>query len=248
MVRWQSVDFPNGRGVSLAGLLARPVEDSGRVVVMCHGFTGSHLGGGAADLAGELARHGWAALAFDFAGCGESEGDFADVTLSGQIGDVGAAVDWCVAHGFSRVVTLGRSFGGTTVVCHAAGDRRVGAVATLAAVARPLDLFAGFAGGPVNPGGDPEAPVPLAGAAVKKKFFADLTRWDVPACASRLAPRPFLILHGTADEVVPPREAELLHAAAGEPKEMVLIQDADHRFTGCLDKTRGAFLAWLERL
>ncbi|HUW65287.1 MAG TPA: alpha/beta hydrolase [Spirochaetia bacterium] len=246
MVRWQAVSFPNGRGQKLAGIFGQPANPAKRVVVMCHGFTGDKLGGGAQELAGELARLGWATCAFDFAGCGESEGDFADLTLSGQVGDLTAAVDWCFGQGFNRLVTLGRSFGGSTVVCQAAGDRRVGGVATFAAVAGLTDLFTGFAGGAVETAGDPEEPVYLPEATLKRKFFADLRGWDVLDCAARLSPRPFLVLHGTADDVVPPRDAELLYQAAGEPKRMLLVQGADHQFAGGLAEAWQAFLTWLD--
>lgn len=246
LVRWEAVSFPNGRGQKLAGILGQPGKPARRVVVMCHGFTGSHLGGGAPELAGELARLGWASLAFDFTGCGESEGDFADITLSGQVADLTAAVDWCFQRGISRLVTLGRSFGGSTVVCQAAGDRRVGGVATFAAVAGLADLFTGFAGRPVEVDGDPEEPVRLTETVVKRKFFVDLGRWDVPACASRLAPRPFLVVHGTADDVVPPRDAGLLFEAAGDPKRILLVRGADHQLAGGLEEAWQAFLTWLD--
>lgn len=246
MVGRREVSFLNGRGQNLAGVFCRPGGRSERAVVMCHGFTGSRLGGGSPELAGELARRGWASLAFDFAGCGDSEGDFADITLSGQVADLTAAVDWCVAGGVRRLVTLGRSFGGSTVVCQAALDRRVDGVVTFAAVARLAELFTGFAGRRVETAGDPEEPVHLPEATVKRKFFVDLARWDVLACAGLLAPRPLLVLHGTDDGVVPPADAELLYRSAGEPREKVLVPGADHQFTRGLDDARRSFLAWLD--
>ncbi|MBI4581131.1 MAG: alpha/beta hydrolase, partial [Planctomycetes bacterium] len=44
----------------------------------------------------------------------------------------------------------------------------------------------------------------------------------------RIAPRPLLIIHGTADEIVPVEMARRLHAAAGDPKELWLVDGADH--------------------
>lgn len=246
MVRWQTVTFPNGRGQELAGILAQPESPAKRLVVMCHGFTGDKEGGGARELAVELAGHGWASLSFDFAGCGDSDGDFADITLSGQVEDLTKAVDWCFGRGYNRLVTLGRSLGGSTVICQAAGDRRVGGVAGMAAAAGLVDLFTGFADVPVDSTGDPAAPVHMSGVTVKRKFFTDLERWDVLHCASRLSPRPLLLLHGTTDEVVDPRDAELLYNAAGEPKKMRLVVGADHQFTGLLEEAWQTFLAWLD--
>jgi len=121
-------------------------------------------------------------------------------------------------------------------------------VATFAAVARPLELFTGFALDPVETAGDPEEQVLLGGTTVKKKFFTDLAGWNVMDCARRIAPRPFLIMHGTDDEVVPVRDAELLYAAAGETGNMLLVRGADHRFTGGLEEAWQALFKWLEPL
>ncbi|QBD78590.1 alpha/beta hydrolase [Ktedonosporobacter rubrisoli] len=44
----------------------------------------------------------------------------------------------------------------------------------------------------------------------------------------RLAPRPLLIIHGLKDTVVDPQDAPLLYEAAGEPKELWLVPNADH--------------------
>jgi len=43
-----------------------------------------------------------------------------------------------------------------------------------------------------------------------------------------LAPIPLLLLHGTADPVVPVSHSEWLFARAGQPKRLVLIPDGEH--------------------
>ena len=45
---------------------------------------------------------------------------------------------------------------------------------------------------------------------------------------ARIAPRPILIIHGGKDSVVDPRDATLLYAAAQEPKELLVLPNADH--------------------
>lgn len=44
----------------------------------------------------------------------------------------------------------------------------------------------------------------------------------------RLAPRPVLLIQGGKDSVVDPRDASLLYQAAGEPKELWIVPEADH--------------------
>jgi len=45
---------------------------------------------------------------------------------------------------------------------------------------------------------------------------------------ANIAPRPVLIIHGGKDSIVDPRDASLLYAAAGEPKELWVEANADH--------------------
>ncbi|GER82237.1 alpha/beta hydrolase [Thermogemmatispora aurantia] len=44
----------------------------------------------------------------------------------------------------------------------------------------------------------------------------------------KIAPRPILIIHGGKDSLVDPRDAPLLYEAAGEPKELWIVPEADH--------------------
>lgn len=237
----EGVDGPGAAGLRAAG---------GTAVVVCHGFTGSKEGGGRAlEMAEALAARGLGTLLFDFAGCGDSEGSGEKISLSGQIADLGCAVEWCLAHGFDRVVVNGRSFGGTTALCCAARDNRIAGVCTWAAVVRPAALFAGLAGGEIT--GPPQERINIGGAGeplyLRKAFFYDLARHDVPRCAARLEPRPLLILHGEADETVPAEEARLLYRAAGKPKELRILKGADHRFSQHTAQAWELFFDWLHR-
>ncbi|MDQ0286307.1 putative redox protein [Desulfofundulus luciae] len=246
---WKRVAFRNSRGLTLAGLLYGSPEETGDIVIHCHGFTGSKEGGGRAlELGAELGRRGWSTLVFDFAGNGESEGDFADITLSGQVDDLTCAVDWVLKQGYKRIVTVGRSFGGSTVICQGARDPRVAGVCTWAAPARLIDLFASFTGEPID---GPEEMVAIAGERgiiyLKKAFFQDLKIYDVPGDAARLAPRPLLIIHGTRDGVVPPEDARLISDAAGEPRELAWIEEGDHQFAKHYHQVWKTLFYWLDK-
>mgnify|MGYP006302741355 CR=1 FL=1 len=231
----------------LAGLLLHPADaNPWAVLVVCHGFTGSKEGGGRTlDMGRFLAdRTGVAVLVFDFAGHGESRGAFEDLTLSRQIRDLGAVVDWCGSELGLPVLSTGRSFGGTTVVCRAAADERIRAVCTWAAPGRPYELFHGMAAdqdGRWVTFSSSEATVRL-----RRAFLEDLKQYDVLAAAGALAPRPLMVVHGDQDNDVLPREAELIHASAGEPKAIRIIPDADHRFQVNAGLAWEATREWIE--
>jgi len=239
---WEKISFKNSRGLTLAGLLHTPETAPGPVVIVCHGFVGSKEGGGMAMVMGEeLGRRGFNVLLFDFSGIGESEGLFAETTLSNQIDDLKCAVDWCLKACLGPVFTTGRSFGGTTAICQAAGDPRVKGVCTWAAPARLKVLFSNYARQPED--------TEKTGTVYKsKKFFDDRDQYDVPAMAKRLAPRPLLIIHGAKDEVVNPNDARLIFESSGQPKELAYIPNADHRFIGQHQAVWDIYFTWLEKM
>jgi fermentation-respiration switch protein FrsA (DUF1100 family) len=271
LMGWQEKTITNRRGLKLAALLgaAEPVSPGRRtgavkdtppsrpdplppLVVVCHGFTGSKEGGGGAvAMSDQLAHRGFATLLFDFTGCGESEGLWEEITLSRQVDDLGAVVGWARSRGYRKIILNGRSFGGATVLAYAAADRQITAVCTWAAVARPLQLFSGFAGKKISPGGPAGEKIALndgtGSICLQRRFFQDLQRHDLPDCAARLAPRPLLLIHGTADEVVPVADAQLLFDSAGEPKKLALVKDADHRFTDHWRQAWDLFFNWLQQ-
>ncbi|SFG25381.1 putative redox protein [Desulfotomaculum arcticum] len=247
---WERISFINSHKLCLAGLLHAPGGPSGPVVIVCHGFTGSKEGGGRAQAMGEeLGNRGFNVFLFDFSGNGQSEGLFERITLSGQIDDLNSAVDWCTSAGMGPVFTVGRSFGGTTVICHAAGDQRVSGVCTWAAPASLKDIFTEFVEGPVDESGDMYA---LAGdegiVYLRRSFFDDLDRFDVPQQAGKIAPRPLLIIHGEKDNVVPPEDAGLIFQNAGEPRELLYIPGADHQFSNHTRKVWDTMFDWLDRI
>lgn len=48
--------------------------------------------------------------------------------------------------------------------------------------------------------------------------------------APLIAPRPLLVIHSRTDGSVPVRQGEALHAAAGEPRRLILIDQSPHCF------------------
>ena len=247
MSKWAKVKINNKSGQKLAGLLYTQ-GDSGPLVIFCHGFTGSKEGKGKAlEMAEELGKSGWSTMLFDFAGNGESEGDFVNLTLTGQIADLAAVTGYCRQRGFYPLITLGRSLGGVTAICHAAGDSNIGGVCTWSTPANLYELLlpATVEELPM----DEDAVITMAGSEglifVKRSFFTDILKYDICSLTKKVAPRPLLIIHGREDRLVPPAEAEKIYDCAGAPKELHWIDHGNHQFSGHYREAWAIVIKWL---
>lgn len=245
---WRTVQFTNSLNQVLAALLLPGSRSPGPLLIICHGFTGSKEGQGKTlDMGRYLSDQlGLSVLVFDFAGNGQSQGLFEDLTLSRQIDDLTAALTWGETSGYGPLLTIGRSFGGTTAICQAAGDSRVAGVCTWAAPADLTRLFQGFA----DPRTLDQDMVRLQDEGgslfIRQGFFKDLAQYDLCAAAAKISPRPLLLIHGSKDQVVPPRDARHLFACAGDPKQLEIIPGADHQFAVAVQSVWELSRTWLQ--
>jgi alpha/beta superfamily hydrolase len=195
-------------------------------------------------LCDRIAREsGWAGLTFTFRGTGPSEGDF---SIEGWLADVRAAVD--VLHARTDVTGVwiaGFRLGGTLAILVAADDERVRGIATFAA---PASLRAWVR--------EPEWFLEYArrtGVLRTPDFPTDPEAWiraianlDPVAAAERIAPRPWLLVHGSADDVVDVADARRLASAAGEHVDLRIVANGPHRLRHD-PRAIAALLGWLDR-
>lgn len=221
------------RGVRLAGVLHLPAgvaDPAGRpAVVLCHGMESTKEGTKHQALAAKLTDRGHVCLRFDFSYVGESEGRFEDITISGEVEDLGGVVDWLTARGATTFGLVGSSLGGTVAVVYAGGDPRVRALVTIAAVALPLGIIERMSPAAVE-SWRRQGLRGESGERIGSAFLDDLERVDVLGAARRVVAAT-LVAHGAADQVVPVADAHALFAALPEPKELVVTPACDHRYS-----------------
>lgn len=172
-----------------------------------------------------LAEQGFASLAFDWRGHGESAGNLDDHTLD----DVGAAIAYLSRRpevDKTRLAIRSTSMGAYMALHAAALDARLKAVVAIAPASEAI-LLAGVA--PLKAGKD--AIDYTQGARVQRKpLSAWLEKQNLMAAVARIAPRAVFFIHCKGDEIIPYQETEKLYAAAGEPKRLLLLDDGHHRF------------------
>lgn len=227
------VRFPNRHGQTLTGRLEQPIDGAPvAYALFAHCFTCSKDLKAIREIARTLGRAGIATLRFDFTGLGESEGDFAETSLSHNVTDLIDAAAFLAERYEAPRLLLGHSFGGAAVL-QAAGDLpSIEAVATIAAPFDPNHITNLLRGARETALAEGAAVVTIAGRSfeLRRQFFDDLAE---PAVRERLRSlnRPLLIVHSPADRVVGIENAHLLFEAADHPKSFVSLGDADHLLT-----------------
>ena len=130
----QTVSFDSD-GLRLSGVLHEP-PGAGKhpAFLLLHGFGGTRNGTGNLMAADLLTSLGYAALRFDFRGCGESEGERAFILCQDQVQDTRNAISYLQSlPGIDpeRIGVLGASFGAAVAVYTGGVDERIGAVISL---------------------------------------------------------------------------------------------------------------------
>lgn len=65
--------------------------------------------------------------------------------------------------------------------------------------------------------------------------------------APQVSPRPLLLLHGTADEILSHRCSENIYARARQPKELLLYNGCRHGLDECREQVDEAVVDWLRK-
>lgn len=227
----EEISFVGGSGATLSGVLHRPPERALGSVLMAHCFTCSKDLHTMTRLAKALTDAGFAAFRFDFTGRGESGGDFAKKTLSGNVSDVVRAATTLVEMGFGPCGILGHSLGGAAVLLAAERVKTVRSIVTVGAPSDAAHVKHLFADSEEALLRDGRAEVTIGGRTFELEagFVHDLETHDVLAAVSELH-RPYLTVHAEDDNTVPITEAENLHAAAEEPKRFIRYAEGGHLF------------------
>jgi dienelactone hydrolase len=233
------VEFASGKH-TLRGMLHMPAgKGPFPGVVMCHGFTASRMEAHFlfVTIARQLESLGLAVLRFDFAGSGESDGEFGDMTMSAEVDDAQAALGFLLRQGEidpQRVGLLGYSLGGGVAAILAgrrAGDVR--AVCLVAGTASPARLASFIRMGKHEAHLAKHNYLDIFGLKVSRAFLQDLEKVDPPGDLARY-PGPVLLIHGDYDSSVPPSETKAFYDARTRHREhtrMVTVPNADHAFS-----------------
>lgn len=218
----ERISFTTEDGITIRGWwFARPESD--KVIIGLTGHRGSKP-----DLLGigsGLWRAGNNVLLFDYRGCGESDTGRQSLAHH-ELFDARAAVQYVFERmPQARLGVIGYSMGGALAILLAASEPGIRAVVADSPFATMRDVI-DYA---YRRRRLPSRPL--------LELTDVLTRWryGYPFHAVRpldvvaqIAPHPLLLIHGTADAVIPVKHSYWLYEAAREPKDLWIFEGAAH--------------------
>lgn len=227
--KYENVDFTSADGTPLHGwfMPARGKKAKG-TIVFSHGNAGAighHIG-----FTMWLVEAGYNVLMYDYRGFGKSGGA---VDRRGMIDDVKAAFTYIGGRkdiDRTRLISFGHSLGGAKSIT-ALAETPVGGL-------RAIIIDGTFAS------------YRAMARVVGGQLGADLVTDELSpqGFVAKLPMVPFLVVHGTRDEVVPFTQGRSLFENAHEPKTMFVVEEGTHG--GSLVRNDGAYrkqlLAWLD--
>ena len=240
--------LPGALGELLIDVRAAGRDTARPAIVVVHGWKGFKSWGMFPPLAERLARAGFATITFNLSGSGvDDRGElvwpdrFGRDTFTAELEDVSRVVD-ALAGGElgvappSSIGLVGHSRGGGVAVLQAADDARVRALVTWAAISS-VERWSPHAVMAWREAGSMEVVNARTGQRLQltTDILDDVERnaggsLDILGAATRIMV-PWLIVHGSEDETVSPREAEALRAASSLPATRLLAVDgAGHTF------------------
>lgn len=230
-------------GLTLRATIHAPAPSS-PTAVLVHGFANNRLETGSSfvHLSRLLERHGIASVRFDLSGHGESDGDFFDVTITGEIAETTAVVREVRMLPFAdpeRIALVGMSMGGVVAGIVAASEPGIAALClwSPAAVA-PFEIGTGYL-----KGRDIGAQLAALGYfdadghRMSPALVEDITKLDVYGRSAAYR-GPVHIVHGDGDEIVPVEYGRryLDHYAGNATLDV--IEGADHGYGTVPHRTR----------
>lgn len=235
-------EIKNKFGERIDYTLHTPGKESDTIVVLGHGVTGNKDRPFVVALAEALAANGLHALRFSFSGNGASSGRFVDSNISKEVDDLGSVLDNLSG---SKVGYIGHSMGGAVGVLRAAKDPRIKFLVSLAGMVN-TKAFAEREFGTVTPGQGfmwDDSNCPLSDA-----YMKDLLAINTVANEAPKIKVPWLLVHGSEDDVVPIDDSREIFAKANEPKKLIELPGANHVFAAPhTDSMIQHVVAWIKK-
>jgi len=243
MSNLEAVVFKNCRNQNLMGVMHHGMGQEPRpCIITCHGFVETKMGDRSrflVDFARYAVEQNLSVFRFDFAGCGDSEGNAVDCTIDSELEDLEAAINavstMAGVHP-EKIGVFGQCLGAVTAIRASSRNSRINKVVAWAPFVNFADALLKLVGEEafqfLQLGEEAEFIYRGQLFQCGHKILNESSNLDMFEEITRIG-KPLLVIHGTEDSVVPLQDIEkLMDFGEGTPgrKELAVIEGAQHSF------------------
>lgn len=256
----RAVEFTN-EGQKLFGILHLPIQKApAPCVLFCHGLAGHKVGKHRMYVALSecLSKSGIGSLRFDFRGSGDSEGEFDEMSLEGEVSDAVAALQFLSAQpevSEEHLALFGRSFGGAVSIIAASRFKKIQGLALWAPVfnashwEQQWELVRTHQ---IDEHARREL-MRIDGQLPSLEFYKELFAMSLENALLSLSRVPLLHIHGEKDPLVGIEHAdqfERVRQGAKASSKFIRLPHSDHDFSHPEEKKNAIAMTceWLVRL
>jgi dipeptidyl aminopeptidase/acylaminoacyl peptidase len=219
----EQVTFQSSDGLSLGGWFF-PANDLESPAILYAPATSRDQRSGL-SLVAPFHQAGYHVLLFSYRGHGTSDGDRFGFTYgAAESRDVDAAVRYLSEErGIKKIGAIGHSAGAVSIILSAARNPQISAVVAASPFNSVEEIW--------ETNRPALFPKPLYDLTMwLSEFRKGFSRHQVRAqdVIGRIAPRPLLLVHGSADKRITQEQALKLYSQANEPKRLWIIEGATH--------------------
>jgi uncharacterized protein len=230
-------------GQKLFGILHMPINHGKNVpgVLMCHGLAGNKTGRFRlyVHLAKALAKAGIASLRVDFRGCGDSDGEFSEATVSGFLKDAQTSLQLLIHHAGidpERIGIFGRSFGAAIALMTAHDYKKIKSLALWAPLYNTMQWQKKwrYFNEETTSKHERDLMLSIDGQLGNFAFFDEFFKIDLESKLDLLQHIPLLHIHGTKDAIIDIHHADFYQEkrkTAQAPSKFIRLVDGDHEFS-----------------
>ncbi|MFC0558255.1 alpha/beta hydrolase family protein [Halalkalibacter alkalisediminis] len=215
-------------------------QSSFPTIIFVHGFVGSKVGDHRlfVKAANFFVQKGFICFRFDFRGCGESDGDYQEVTVTKQLEELRAAIHYVSTLNRvnpEQIILIGHSLGGAITALSASSFPSIQNIVLWSPVARPYLDIRFITGDEAILTAEKKGTFDYKGFLLSHDFFRDLNNHD-PLEAITSYEGSIFIIHGDQDQEVPKENVATYRKVINEKRNEQLIDvsyisGADHTFT-----------------
>ncbi len=247
----EKVSFLNSRGKKIVANFW--ASNKHALIIMAHGFTGDKSEWGKFDkIATELNKEGFAVLAFDFSGHGESDDE--EITIKKELEDMNSALLFARALGYKEIGLFGHSLGG--YISLKSCIPQIKAMVLTAPVTDKLkyELNEKYSPIQIKELKEKGAMIKNRNKGIRKKFiiqkefFEDRNKIKPNEFLNKIK-CPVLIIHGDKDDTIPLNDSKIVMKYLSKKSKLEIIKNEDHGFEKNINKVSKLTKKWfLEKM